>query len=260
MGGASGAVLRDAEPHHHTAGGFMRRNAFVFLVLAVFVALPGLLQAQIRSVTGRVTIAETNEQLEGARVMIRGTTVGTYTDAQGNFTLRAPADARTLVITYIGFKSAEVSVTDRVDVLMERQAIALEGIVVTALGMHREKLDLGYSVQDIEGSELMKVPELNLVNSLKGTIAGVHVTDAGPTGGTSRVVIRGSSSLAGDNHPPSVVDGIPVDNAASGVEYIRNQGYGGIDYGNAVQDIDPANIESISVLKGPNAAALYGRS
>ena len=236
----------------------MRRNAFVFLVLAVFVALPGLLQAQIRSVTGRVTIAETNEPLEGARVMIRGTTVGTYTDAQGNFTLRAPADARTLVITYIGFKSAEVSVTDRVDVLMERQAIALEGIVVTALGMHREKLDLGYSVQDIEGSELMKVPELNLVNSLKGTIAGVHVTDAGPTGGTSRVVIRGSSSIAGNNQPLFVVDGIPVDNAASGVEYIRNQGYGGIDYGNAVQDIDPANIESISVLKGPNAAALYG--
>src|SRR3972149_11651155 len=94
MGGASGAVLRDAEPHHHTAGGFMGRNAFVFLVLAVFVALPGLLQAQIRSVTGRVTIAETNEPLEGARVMIRGTTVGTYTDAQGNFPPRTPADAR----------------------------------------------------------------------------------------------------------------------------------------------------------------------
>ncbi|MBI2404211.1 MAG: TonB-dependent receptor plug domain-containing protein, partial [Gemmatimonadetes bacterium] len=237
----------------------MKRHTLVFLVLAAFVGLPALLPAQqARTVTGHVVIAETTEPLEAARVMVRGTTIGTYTDRQGNFTLRVPEDARTIVISYIGFKSVEAAVADRVDVVMERQAIALEGIVVTALGMHREKMDLGYSVQDIEGAEIMKVPKLNLVNSLKGTIAGVQVTDAGPTGGTSRVVIRGSSSIAGNNQPLFVVDGIPVDNSAAGAGYGRNRGYGGIDYGNAVQDIDPANIESISVLKGPNAAALYG--
>ncbi len=108
-------------------------------------------------------------------------------------------------------------------------------------------------MQDVTGAEISEVPEVNIVNSLKGNVAGVQITDAGPTGGSARIVIRGASSLSGNNQPLFVVDGVPIDNSS-----VRNFGDGGIDYGNAAADIDPANIETISLLKGPNAAALYG--
>ncbi len=224
------------------------------LLLAALLAVPTFLHAQeMRTVTGHVTAAENLQPLAGVQVSVKGTTVGTLTDGEGNFTFRVPADADSLVFTSIGFKTLEVPITDNIQVTMEQQAIGLEGIVVTALGVQREKRSLGYSVQDVQGDELAKVPELNLVNSLQGEVAGVHITDAGPTGGSARIVIRGASSITGNNQPLFIVDGVPVDNSAP-----RNGGYGGIDYGNAVQDIDPANIASVSVLKGPNAAALYG--
>ena len=223
------------------------------LLLAVFLAVPGLLQAQMRTVSGLVSDGGSSQPVAGVQIMVMGTTRGTLTDAQGRFSLPVPEGSTHLVFTYIGFKSVEMLISDNMEVVLEPQALGLEGIVVTALGVQREKRSLGYSVQDISGAQLTEVPEINLVNSLQGRIAGVHVTAAGPTGGSSRIVIRGASSIAGDNQPLFVVDGVPVDNSAP-----RNTGYGGIDYGNAIQDIDPANIASISVLKGPNAAALYG--
>jgi TonB-linked SusC/RagA family outer membrane protein len=230
------------------------------LGLLAFVALPAFLAAQqeMRTVTGHVTAAQTLEPLAGVQVTVKGTNVGTLTNDEGNFTLRVPMDAQTLVFTYIGFQVVEAPIEARVEVNLSQQAIGLEGIVVTALGVQREKRSLGYSIQDVQGDELAKVPELNIVNALQGNVAGVHITNAGPTGGTSRIVIRGASSITGSNQPLFVVDGVPVDNSASGDGYGRNSGYGGIDYGNAIQDIDPNNIQSVSVLKGPNAAALYG--
>jgi TonB-linked SusC/RagA family outer membrane protein len=180
-------------------------------------------------------------------------TVGTLTDGEGTFSFRVPGDAQTLVFTYLGYQTVEADINADMSIMMDQQAIGLEGIVVTALGVQREKRSLGYSVQDVSGPEITEVPEVNLVNALQGNVAGVHVTTAGPTGGSSRIVIRGANSISGDNQPLFIVDGIPVDNSAP-----RNYGVGGIDYGNLVQDIDPSNIESISVLKGPNAAALYG--
>lgn len=233
----------------------MQHRGFAGLLLAgALLALPGWLSAQeARTVTGEVVRAETQEPMPGVQVSVKGTRLGTITNERGRFALRVPEGERTLVFTTIGYGTVEVPASDQMRVEMSSQAIGLEGLVVTALGVEREKRSLGYSVQDVSGEDLAAVPQLNLINSLQGQVAGVNVTNAGPTGGSSRIVIRGANSLMGNNQPLIIVDGIPIDNSAP-----RNEGYGGIDYGNAAQDVNPNDIETISVLKGPNAAALYG--
>jgi TonB-linked SusC/RagA family outer membrane protein len=238
----------------------MWRIAALVGLLASFLAPTQTLSAQAaRTVSGTVTIRETEMPFPGVRVTVKGTIVGTVTNDEGRYTLRVPSGAQTLRFTYLGYRAEEAPVAPEVNVTMTHVAIGIEGIVVTALGVQREKQSLGYSVQDLAGDELAEVPELNLVNSLQGNVAGVHVTDAGPTGGSSRIVIRGASSISGHNQPLFVVDGVPLDNTSTtNGGSTRNGGYGGIDYGNAINDLDPANIENISVLKGPNAAALYG--
>lgn len=209
-------------------------------------------QAQ-QVVTGRVVAASTNQPLSGVQVTVKGTTVGTLTSAEGTFSLSVPAEADSLVFTYIGYATVTAPVSGEVQVALEEEALGLEGIVVTALGVERERRTLGYAVQDVQGAELTEVPEANLVNALKGNVAGVQVTNAGPPGGSARIVIRGASSITGDNQPLFIVDGIPVGNQSPSLD-----GFGGIDYGNAVQDIAASDVQSVSVLKGPNAAALYG--
>lgn len=209
-------------------------------------------QAQ-QVVTGRVVAASTSQPLSGVQVTVKGTTTGTLTSAEGTFTLSVPAEADSLVFTYIGYATVTAPVSGQVEVSLEEEALGLEGIVVTALGVERERRTLGYSVQDVQGPELTEVPEANLVNALKGNVAGVQVTNAGPPGGSARIVIRGASSITGDNQPLFIVDGIPVGNQSPALD-----GFGGIDYGNAVQDIAASDVASVSVLKGPNAAALYG--
>ncbi len=224
------------------------------LSLALLLALPWMGTAQeLRTVTGTVTVEGTAQPLPGVQVFVKGTRIGTLTDNRGAFSLPVPANATLLVFAHLGYKTEEVPVTAQVTVVMTVEALGIEGITVTALGLRREKQTLGYSVQDLQGDAIAQVPEINLVNSLKGNVAGLQITDAGPTGGSSRIVIRGANSIAGNNQPLFILDGVPVDNSAP-----RNTGYGGIDYGNAVQDLDPAIIENISVLKGPAAAALYG--
>jgi TonB-dependent SusC/RagA subfamily outer membrane receptor len=225
-----------------------------FLSLLVLLALPWAGNAQeLRTVSGTVTVQGLDSPLPGVQVFVQGTRIGTLTDSRGNFSLTMPADAEVLTFTFLGYKTSQVPVSSNMAVEMEVEALGLEGITVTALGLRREKQTLGYSVQDVQGAEIAEVPEVNIVNSLAGNVAGVNVTNAGPTAGSSRIVIRGASSIAGNNQPLFIVDGVPVDNSAP-----RNRGYGGIDYGNAVQDLEPSNIENISVLKGPAAAALYG--
>jgi TonB-linked SusC/RagA family outer membrane protein len=224
------------------------------LLLAALMAVPALGAAQAtRTVTGHVSLEAAGQSPSGVQVLVKGTNVGALTDREGDFVLVVPEGATTLVFTYIGFKTLEVPIQDRVEVTLVEEAIGLEGIVVTALGVQREKRSLGYAVQDVKGDEISAVPEVNLVNALQGNVAGVHITDAGVTGGSSRIVIRGESSFSGNNQPLFIVDGVPVDNSARSVS-----GYSGMDWGNSLQDFDASNIESISVLKGPNAAALYG--
>jgi TonB-linked SusC/RagA family outer membrane protein len=242
----------------------MQNSRFASSVLAalLLLAIPGFAEAQeMRTVSGEVVSSDNQSPLPGVQVTVKGTRIGTITDANGRFTLRVPGDATMLVLTNLGYRTREVAIEDDAPMTLSLtpEAIGLEGLVVTALGVQREKRSLGYSVQEITGEDLSTVPEINVINSLQGTVAGVNVTDAGPTGGTSRIVIRGSNSLTGNNQPLIVVDGMPIDNSAPGSGGDQgNAGYGGIDYGNTAADIAPYDIESISVLKGPNAAALYG--
>ncbi|HWV30605.1 MAG TPA: SusC/RagA family TonB-linked outer membrane protein [Dyadobacter sp.] len=220
-----------------------------FLWLLLFLAGAGF--AQDLSIKGKVQSAD--GYLPGASILIKGTSRGSTTDTNGDFTLSAPANA-TLVISFIGYKTMEIPVGTKTvfDIMLENDATQFNEIVVTALGIAREKKALGYAVQEVSGKTLTQARETNLVNSLSGRLAGVQVTNSnGAPGSSSRMIIRGASSIGSNNQPLFVVDGVPVDNS--------NFGSGtGIDYGNAAASINPDDVESINVLKGPSAAALYG--
>jgi len=221
----------------------------------VFVGINTLQAQRTVQITGTVTGAEDGMPIPGASVQVKGTTIGASTDADGKYSLNASQDATTLIFSFIGLKTQEVEIGGRtvINVVLEFDALTLEEIVVTALGISREKKSLGYAVQDVKGEELTTAKETNIVNALTGKVAGVQITNAsGAIGASSRIVIRGNSSF-GNNQPLWVVDGIPISNTSTEVSQ-----WGSIDFGNAAMDIDPENIESISVLKGANAAALYG--
>lgn len=226
------------------------------LILTGLLLFMGMsLYAQTIRVTGTVTSQRDGMTIPGVSVMVRGTTVGTVTDINGRYELQAPSDGA-LIYSFIGFMTREVRIDGRevINVALEEEVFEIEGVVVTALGISRERRALSYSVQGVSGEDISQVKDANLVNSLSGKVAGVQVTNAsGAIGSSSRITIRGNSSF-GNNQPLFVIDGTPVSNFATGVSQ-----YGGADYGNAIMDLDPANIESISVLKGGMAAALYGQ-
>lgn len=208
-----------------------------------------------RTVTGTVT--GDGEALIGASVAVKGASVGARTDTDGRYTVKVPAGSTTLVFSYTGYATQEIELgsSDVVDIVMKSNT-DLEEVVVTALGISREQKSLGYAVQQISGDRITAARDQNVVNSLSGKIAGVNVvSSSGNVGSSARIVIRGNSSIYGENQPLFVVNGIPMDNSNRGN---GNSQFGGVDFGNAIQDINPDDIESISVLKGPNAAALYG--
>lgn len=232
------------------------RKLSLFLSLLVFCGILSL-HAQTVQITGTVTSAEDGEPIPGASVVVRGTVIGTVTDYDGKYSISVPADANILVFSFVGMRSQDIAIQGRtvINVVMELDVVGLEEVVVTALGISRERRALGYAVQDVSGSELAEAKDMNIVSSLSGRVAGVQVTRAGgQIGSSSRITIRGNSSF-GNNQPMWVVDGTPISNFSSDVSQ-----YGGADYGNAIMDIDPANIESITVLKGGMAAALYGQN
>lgn len=208
-----------------------------------------------QTVTGTVR-SEGEGILPGVNVLIKGTARGTTTDSDGQYTLQASND-EVLVFSFIGYLQQEIPVNGRtvIDVTLVSDTRQLEEVVVTAFGIEREKKALGYSVQEIQSEELTEARELNVVNSLKGKVAGVHInpTSGGP-GGSSYVVIRGNSSLTGNNQPLFVVDGVPIDNQTLDPANIGS----GIDYGDGIGNLNPDDIASVSVLKGPSAAAMYG--
>jgi TonB-linked SusC/RagA family outer membrane protein len=182
--------------------------------------------------------------------------VGTVTDIDGNYTITVPSSDAVLVYSFIGSLNQEVAVGNRnsIDIALAEDVKELNEVVVTALGIEREKRSLGYSIQEVKGEELTQAREANVVNSLSGKVAGVQIINtSGGVGASSRILIRGANSIKGESQPLFVINGIPIDNSTN-----RNDGYGGVDWGNAAADINPNDIESISVLKGPNAAALYG--
>ncbi|GAB2495030.1 SusC/RagA family TonB-linked outer membrane protein [Algoriphagus taiwanensis] len=212
--------------------------------------------AQQQLITGKVSDAN-NQPLPGATVLVKGTTRGTVTDVDGSYSIQA-ASGEALVFSFVGFEAVEITVgsSSRINVVLT-EGVALNEVVVTALGVERETKALGYSVQAVDGDRFTEARETNVINSLSGRVAGVQITNSSAgLGGSSRVVIRGESSLnINANQPLFVVDGVPISNNIVGSSGSGNQE---VDYGNAAGEINPDDIESMTVLKGPAAAALYG--
>jgi len=229
------------------------KKQFTTTFLSFLMLLSMVSYGQELAIKGKVVSKGDGGALPGASVLIKGTSRGSTTNAEGEFTISA-APTATLVVSFIGFKSLEVPVGSKttLDIILDEDATQFNEVVVTALGIAREKKALGYSVQEVNGKQLTQARETNLINSLSGRLAGVQVTNSnGSPGASSRMIIRGASSIGSNNQPLFVVDGVPIDNS--------NFGSGtGVDYGNAAASINPDDIESINVLKGPSAAALYG--
>lgn len=233
-----------------------KRLFFLFLVMYA-----GGLFAQ-HTVTGIVTTSEDGSAIPGVTIQVKGTTTGAITDLQGNYSISATDANASLIFSYVGYESQEVEINGRtsIDIVLNPGFETLEEVVVTALGISKEKKALGYAVTEVAGDDLNQVKESNVINQLSGRVAGVVITQSasGPGSG-SRVVIRGNNSLSGNNQPLYVVDGIPVDNSGFGSSAgTGTANYNKQDYGTGISDINSDDIQSISVLKGPNAAALYG--
>lgn len=218
------------------------------------------LTAQDRLIQGRITALDDGSALPGVNVMVKGTTQGTVTDFDGKYALSVPESAVALVFSYIGYTSEEVEIGGKtvIDLSMSVNTTTLEDIVVTALGVERESKALGYSVTEVKGDDLTEAREVNLVNALSGKIAGVQITNGNSgAGSTSRIVIRGESSF-NYSEPLFVVNGVPINNRTDTRSSNGISANMPLDYGNGAAEISPDDIQTISVLKGPSAAALYG--
>jgi len=208
--------------------------------------------AQSAKVTGVVT--DGKEPIIGASVRAKGSNKGTVTDLDGHFVLDV-APGTELVITYIGYKEVTVKAANGMKVAMEEENTALSEVVVTALGIKRERKALGYALSEVKGEELTKAKETNVINSLSGKVAGLVVQNtAGGASGSTRVLLRGNTEMTGNNQPLYVIDGVPLDNTNFGSAGTE----GGYDLGDGISAINPDDIENMTVLKGPAASALYG--
>ena len=226
----------------------------LLLLLASFAF--GMSAAMAQSVSGKVTDGANGEGLPGVAVVVEGSNTGVMSDMDGMYRIQA-ATGDVLTFSFVGYNTVRKEVTGAtMDVALE-SGVALDEVVVTALGISREKKALGYSVQELGNDAFTDAKTENVVRSLTGKIAGVQVTSGTAIGSSSKVLLRGASSITGNNQPLFVVDGVPMDNAdySSGNQ---QRSVGGYDYGNAIQDLNPDDIESVSVLKGPAAAALFG--
>ena len=204
---------------------------------------------------GIVIDAVTKEPVIGASINIKGTTHGVQTDFDGKFYFQTGQKfPYTLIVSFLGYKRTEV-VVDKNAVVIEltEEQNQLSEVVVTALGISKEKKSLGYTTQALKNRDIAETKETNFLNSLSGKLAGVRITNSQGDMGSSRIIIRGETSIAGNNQPLFVVDGVPVDNSQLG-----SVGGATRDFKNAIADLNPNDIETLTVLKGPNAAALYG--
>ncbi|MGF7215556.1 TonB-linked SusC/RagA family outer membrane protein [Spirosoma lacussanchae] len=218
------------------------------LLYALFWCLAGLTaQAQSRLLTGTVSSAEEGP-LPGVNVVLKGTSVGTTTDSKGKYTLSVPNDEAVLTFSSIGFMTEEMKVGSRsvLDFTLRSDVRSLSEVVVTAFGVKKEVKSLGYGVQEIKGGSLTEARATNVANSLSGKVAGLRISSNGGPGSGSAIQIRGAASISGNNQPLIVVDGVPIQQTSEK------------QFGGGLSEINPDNIQDISVLKGPNAAALYG--
>jgi TonB-linked SusC/RagA family outer membrane protein len=225
----------------------MKKMKRILRLSFILLFAPVLLMAQEKKVTGIVS-SVSDGILPGVSVLVKGTSQGTVTDAQGKFSVTLTNPDAVLVFSAIGFTPMEVAVKSKttLDILMETDSKLLNEVVVTALGISREKKSLGFSQQEVKGESLTESRSTNVANALSGKVAGVRISANGGPGSGSTIQIRGSSSVSGNNQPLIVVDGVPLQQQADK------------QFGGGISEINPDNIKEISVLKGPNAAALYG--
>ena len=216
------------------------------------------LHAQVKTVSGTVTSVEEGIPLAGVTVTVQGTSSATVTDDKGNFRLEVPAGKTQIDFSFTGFVLQTIDIKNKsaINVALTKDTKQLGEVIVTALGITKQKKALGFSTQELAKKDLTDGRDLNVANYLTGKIAGVQVSlPAGGVGGSSKVIIRGISSLTGENQPLYVVDGIPLDNTKYGEGQVFTNGR---DFGDGIGNINPQDIESLNVLKGPNATALYG--
>lgn len=234
----------------------MRKSLFLLIAL-VFVCTFSML-AQTKTITGTVTGADDGLPIPGAAVMVKGTSVGTVSNADGVYSLQIPQDAQYLWVSYMGMRTLEVDIAGRstINVVLQPDTKEVDEVVVTAMGISREKKALGYAVQNVNSEELTQAANSNVATALQGKVAGVEITSAsGMPGASSNITIRGARSFTGNNSPLYIIDGTPV---ASTSDVSTGNSVTGTDFANRSIDIDPNDIESINVLKGQAASALYG--
>jgi len=229
----------------------MKKQSIYVLFLLLFAVSTAFAQKVIKG-----TVTSDGVTLPGASVRVKeAPNVGTITDANGSFSLSVPENGKTLVITFVGLKTKEISVGTTTDfkVKMESAVTEMKEVTITAIGLPREKKSLGYASQTVKSDDIASTHEMNTANVLKGRVAGLNITSSsGGVGSSSKIILRGATSFTGNNSPLFVINGVPVDND------FRASRDGSPNYGNPISDINPDDIESINVLKGPVAAALYG--
>lgn len=235
----------------------MKRIRLLALLTFTFMALG--VAAQNLSVTGVVTSQDDGQPIPGVTVLLKGTTNAVLADIDGVFKLNNVPSNGTIEFRFVGMETMVIPVEGRtkIDVVMGTAAVSADAVVVTALGIKRESKALGYAAQEVKGAALSQTRSVNVTNALSGQVPGLQVVRGGGATGSSKIILRGMTSLTGNNQPMIVVDGVPIDNfVGGGLDMHGNNN--GVDYGNGLGDINSEDIESMTVLKGGSAAALYG--
>lgn len=217
-------------------------------------AATGIQETQQQTAKVYGTVTDGTEPIIGASVKVKGTSQGTVTDLDGKFRLDV-APGTELVVSYVGYRDVTVKAAVGMKIVLQEESTALSEVVVTALGIKRERKALGYGLAEVKGEDLTKAKETNVINSLSGKVAGLVVQNtAGGASGSTRVLLRGNTEISGNNQPLYVIDGVPLDNTNFGSAGVE----GGYDLGDGISAINPDDIENMTVLKGPAASALYG--
>ncbi len=224
------------------------------LLFFLFLSFYSVTYAQDKEITGKVVSKEDNAPIQGVTIGVEGLGRGTQTDADGTFTLQAPEGA-TLVVSFIGYETQRIPVTGQnvYNISIGQDLKQLQEVVVTSFGIERDKKSLGYGVSGVSSEEITKAPVTDVTNALAGKVAGVQISGTGGGLSSSNITIRGFSSITGSNQPLFVIDGVPIDNSGG-----SNSVNAGVASSNRASDINPDDIESISVLKGAAATVLYG--
>jgi len=220
--------------------------------------LNALAEQQDITVNGKVVSATDGRPFPGVSIKVKDTGKTTTTSVNGTFNMEVPNEASVLIFSFVGYMEQEIIVGNQrtLSISLQEKTEGLQEVVVTALGIKRASRSLGYSVGELGSKDINKVAQENVLNSISGKVPGVTVSSTGGSGSSVSMVIRGATSLSSDNQPLFVIDGVPITNTLNNVGQVGSDN--NVDYGNAISSINPEDIESISILKGPSAAALYG--